>query len=108
MPPGWDNLAIDSQAASSDSMLGFYRRALALRSTVGRRLPELMTWCPAPDGVLLFSRGVLTVACNFLSRPLTLEVGGRLLLATEPLTRLRAGRLSLPPNSGAWVDALAR
>jgi alpha-glucosidase len=108
MPVGWDRLAVDAQAASADSMLGFYRRALALRRTLARRLPEVMSWCPAPDGVLVYSRGALTVACNFLNRPVVLEVGGRVLLATEPLTRLRAGRLSLPPNSTAWVDAFGR
>jgi alpha-glucosidase len=108
MPPGWDSLAIDAQDASSDSTLGLYRRALALRRTINRRLPVLMSWCPAPDGVLVYTRGALTVACNFLSRPVDLEVGGRLLLTTEPLTHLRAGRLSLQPNSGAWVDALSR
>jgi alpha-glucosidase len=108
MPPGWDSLAIDAQDASSDSTLGLYRRALALRRTINRRLPVLMSWCPAPDGVLVYTRGALTVACNFLSRPVDLEVGGRLLLTTEPLTHLRAGRLSLPPNSSAWVDALSR
>jgi alpha-glucosidase len=106
MPSGWDSFAVDSQAASADSMLGFYRRALALRTTVARRQPEHMRWCPAPNGVLVYSRGSLTVACNFLGRPVTLEVGGRVLIATEPLTRLQAGRLSLPPNSSAWVDSL--
>jgi alpha-glucosidase len=108
MPVDWDSYAVDSQAGSSDSMLGFYRRALSLRRELAHRLPELMCWCPAQDGVLVYSRGRLTVACNFLSRPVALEVRGRLLFATEPLTRQHAGRLSLPPNSAAWVDALAR
>jgi alpha-glucosidase len=108
MPEGWDAHAIDSLSASSDSMLGFYRRALALRRILVRRLPELVSWCAAPDGVLVYSRGALTVACNFLSRPVALEVCGSLVLATEPLTRLRGGRLSLPPNSSAWVDTHPR
>jgi hypothetical protein len=64
-----------------------------------------MEWRAAPDGVMVFTRGRLTVACNFLSRPVQLPANGRMLLVTQPLAGLRAGRLTLPPNSAAWLDA---
>jgi len=54
---------------------------------------------------MVFARGRLTVACNFLSKPVQLPAKGSLLLATHPLAGLRAGRLTLPPNSAAWLDA---
>jgi alpha-glucosidase len=103
MPPGWDQLAVDVQSGSAYSTLQLYRKALAIRRELSGRLPERMGWCPSPDRVLLYSRGPLTVACNFRSRPVALGVSGRMVLATEPLAGQRAGRLSLPGNSAAWV-----
>jgi alpha-glucosidase len=104
MPVGWDRYAVDVQLGSGDSMLGFYQRALELRRRLARRLPDRIEWCPAPEGVLLYQRGPLVVACNFLSRPVRLEVGGRLLATSSRLARHRRRRLALPPNSAVWLD----
>jgi alpha-glucosidase len=104
MPAGWDRLAIDAQSGSADSMLGQYHRALAERRRLIGRLPDHLAWFPqSPPGVLAYSRGVLSVACNFLGRPAELELPGKLLLASDPLIRLRGGWLTLPPNSAAWL-----
>jgi len=106
MPPAWSSFAADVQAASGSSMLSFYRRAMAVRRRLSPWLPPTeMEWQAAPDGVMVFARGRLTVACNFLSKPVQLPAKGSLLLATHPLAGLRAGRLTLPPNSAAWLDA---
>ncbi|MEO8744681.1 MAG: alpha-amylase family glycosyl hydrolase [Candidatus Dormiibacterota bacterium] len=104
MPAGWDDHAIDAQLGSAGSMLRHYRSALALRLHLSPSLPGLMEWRRAPEGVLLYTRGPLAVACNFLDRPTHLEVGGRLLLASNRMVRHRSGRLDLPPNSAAWLD----
>jgi alpha-glucosidase len=106
MPEGWDQYAIDAQMSSGTSMLGFYRLALNLRRNLARRMPDRMDWRPSPDGVLLFERGPLKVVCNFRRRPAQVEIGGRLVVASNPLARHRRGRLRLPPNSAAWLDAL--
>jgi Domain of unknown function (DUF3459) len=106
MPPGWDRFAVDAQAGSSGSMLGFYKRVLALRRPLSRMLPNQLRWCRAPEGVLVFEHGRLSVAVNFLARPMEVPVRGRLLIATHPLARFRNGRLTLPANSGAWLDNL--
>lgn len=106
MPPGWDEFAVDAQLASNTSMLGHYRRAVGLRREMAASLPEIVAWQPAPRGVLLYTRGRLAVACNFLDRPATVEIGGRLLIATNRKVRQRSDRLVLPPNSGAWLDLL--
>jgi alpha-glucosidase len=85
-------------------MLGFYRRVLVLRRRLSGRLPDGLEWCPAPEGVLIYQRGQLVVACNFNSRPVRLELGGRPIATSNVLARQRRGRLTLPPNSAAWLD----
>jgi glycosidase len=104
MPVGWDRHAVDAELGSTGSMLQHYRRALAVRRGLARQLPARLEWCPAEPGVLAYRRGRLLVACNFRLRPAKLQAGGRLLIASSPLVRLRRGRLMLPPGSAAWMD----
>jgi alpha-glucosidase len=106
MPEGWDRYAVDVQLGSGTSMLGFYRQALELRRCLARRLPDRIEWRPSPEGVLVYQCGPLVVACNFLSRPVVLEVGGRLIATSSLLARHRRRGLTLPPNSAAWLDVL--
>jgi alpha-glucosidase len=106
MPVGWDDFAVDAQAGSASSMLTFYRRALALRRSLAIKLPHEMRWGAAPEGVLVYRRGTIAVAVNFLSRPVEVALDGRLLIGTQPMVRHHAGRLCLPANSAAWVDSL--
>jgi alpha-glucosidase len=107
-PPGWDRLAVDAQLASSGSVLHHYRRALGLRRRLGRWLPDRLEWCQAPEGVLMYRRGPLVVACNFGTRRVDPEVGGRLLAASDPQVRHVSGRLKLPPSCAAWLDVSHR
>jgi alpha-glucosidase len=103
MPAGWDGLAVDAQEASVDSMLAFYKQVLALRRRLVETLPHRLKWCPAPEGVLVYERGRLCVAVNFLARPVQIPIHGRLLIGSHPGVRHRAGHLTLPANSGAWL-----
>jgi alpha-glucosidase len=107
-PAGWDRFAVDAQLGSSSSALGHYMRALALRRRLAGRLPDRLEWCEAPDGVLVYRRGPLVVACNFGNRPVGLEVGGRLLASSDSLVRKVNAGLKLPPSSAAWLDASNR
>jgi alpha-glucosidase len=107
MPAGWDAYAVDAQAGSASSMLVFYQRVLELRRPLTAMLPNGLTWRPARQGALVYKRGRLTVAVNFLAHPIRLSLRGRLLVGTHPLVRSRGGRLTLPANSGAWLDNLA-
>jgi len=107
MPPGWDGFAVDAEEASGSSMLSFYKRALALRRRLSPWLPASIGWGPAPAGVLTYRRERLTVACNFLSRPVRLPACGRLVLASAPLATVKDGRLTLPANSAAWLDSVS-
>jgi hypothetical protein len=88
-------------------MLVFYQRVLALRRPLVRVLPHRMTWRQSRQGMLVYQRGSLTVAVNFLAQPVDLEVRGRLMIGSHPLVRAREGKLRLPPNSAAWLDNLA-
>jgi hypothetical protein len=108
MPEGWDRYAVDVQLSSRTSMLGFYQRALELRRRLDGRLPDRLEWCRAPDGVLMYQRGPLVVACNFRSRPVSLETGGQTVAASNLLTGHRRRRLTLPPNSAVWLDVWPR
>jgi alpha-glucosidase len=104
MPSGWDNLAVDVQEGSAGSMLVFYKQVIALRRRLRDMLPNRLRWRPAPHGALLYNRGRLVVAVNFLARPVVIPLQGRLLVASSPRTRLSGGKLSLAANSGAWLD----
>jgi alpha-glucosidase len=105
VPSGWDRFAIDAQAGSAGSMLQHYKRALELRRSLAARLPDRLAWLPAPQGVLLYRRGPLHVACNFGRRPVSLEAPGRLEIGSSPLVQHRHGRLRLPASSAAWLVA---
>jgi len=102
MPAAWDRLAVDVQAGSQESTLGHFRQALAERRRLASHLPELMVWQRVPPGILAYTRGRLTVACNFLERPVRLPARGRLLFGSSPLVRADGGVLRLPPSSAAW------
>ena len=103
MPAGWDSLAVDAQEGSADSMLAFYKRMLALRRNLVEVLPNRLTWRPAPEGVLVYERGPLSVAVNFLARPVEIPAPGLLLIGSHPRVRHSGGTLRLPANSGAWL-----
>ncbi|EGX55799.1 alpha-glucosidase [Streptomyces zinciresistens K42] len=98
-PAGWAAYAADGQAADPDSMLALYRRAIALRPRFGQ---DPLTWLPAPDGVLAFTRAPGTVCVvNLADRPADLPVPGELLLASGPLDP----RGRLPSDTAVWLRA---
>ncbi|GAB1338863.1 hypothetical protein ACE1SV_54530 [Streptomyces sp. E-15] len=80
-------------------MLALYREAIALRPRFG---DGPLTWLPAPDGVLAFSRadGALCVV-NLAPAPAELPAHSRLLLTSGPLD----DRGRLPQDTAAWLRA---
>ncbi len=105
-PPGWDRWAADAEEASWTSMLAFYKRALALRRRLSQWVDTSIAWRPAPDGVLVYKRGRLTVACNFLQRPIAIPACGAIAIASGELASIKDGWLTLPASSAAWVDSV--
>ncbi|MEU4730643.1 glycoside hydrolase family 13 protein [Streptomyces sp. NPDC023588] len=103
-PEGWGELSVAAQTGDPHSTLELYRAALELR----RALPGLgaleagpLTWLPAPDGVLLFTRPGF--ACTLNTRPAAVELPapGRPVLSSAPVET--DGRtVRLPPDSCTW------
>ena len=95
--PAWfASSAVTIQDADPDSVLAFYRRALALRREL-QSAPEL-TWHAAPAQVLHFSRpGGWHVLTNFAATPADLPEG-EVMLSSD---RLADGRL--PSDTTAWL-----
>lgn len=79
-------------------MLSLYRRAIATRPVFG---DGPLTWLPAPDGVLAFTRAEAVCVVNLAPTPVDLPAHSRLLLGSGPLDA--AGRL--PQDTAAWLHA---
>ena len=115
-PKEWRELTVEIETGEPDSMPELYRRALRIRRAepaLGdgpdpRATANTMTWRPAPDAVLAFSRsgspggdGVCCVA-NLSPGPVTLPAHAAVLLASGPF----ADGL-LPPHTSVWLRITA-
>ncbi|MYV46540.1 alpha-glucosidase [Streptomyces sp. SID2888] len=97
-PADWPAYAADVQSADPDSMLSLYREALRLRPVLG---DGPLTWLPAPEGVLAFSRAPGGPVCvvNLAEAPAELPAHTALLLGSGPLDP--QGRL--PRDTAVWL-----
>ncbi|WP_030990701.1 alpha-amylase family glycosyl hydrolase [Streptomyces sp. NRRL S-1813] len=100
-PAGWGGLTVAAQTGDPASTLELYRAALELR----RRLPGLgdgpMSWAPAPDGVLAFTRPGLLCTVNTLGHDVGLPAPGTPLLSSAPVT-VDDATAQLPGDSCTW------
>ncbi|MFH9246939.1 alpha-amylase family glycosyl hydrolase [Streptomyces lydicus] len=100
-PADWAPLTVDAQTGDPNSTLELYRTALGLR----RRLPGLgdggMSWQPAPDGVLAFTRPGLLCTVNTLPHDVELPSPGTPLLSSAPVT-VNGSVAVLPGDSCIW------
>ncbi|MCX4781941.1 glycoside hydrolase family 13 protein [Streptomyces sp. NBC_01264] len=101
-PAAWDGLSVREQSADPDSMLGFYRRALALRSARTALLEGEFSWLPARAGVLAFARTAAgsSVRClaNLSGSPLPLPDHTEVLIASGSMENG-----TLPPDTAVWL-----
>jgi alpha-glucosidase len=83
-PAVWAEYALDRQQGVAGSTWELYRSALALRHEhrLGRGRLE---WQDSPAEVLAFRNGDVLVLTNFGAGPVSLPVGARVLLSSEPL-----------------------
>jgi alpha-glucosidase len=80
-------------------MLELYRAALRVRRSRAELGADQLTWFPAGDGVLAFTRpGGFACVVNISGAPVALPDHGEVLLASGEL----AGGL-LPPDTAAWL-----
>ena len=96
-PVEWREYTAEVQRDADDSMLSFYRTALALRRREWTTAAPDLRWVEAPEGVLAFERGEgLRCVLNLSGGPY--PVPGRMLLASGPST----GDV-LPTDTAAWL-----
>ncbi|MEU9038172.1 glycoside hydrolase family 13 protein [Streptomyces sp. NPDC048352] len=123
-PRGWAGLSVAAQTGDPHSTLELYRAALELRRAMpGLGAPESgqggprdewpgagagpavrargMRWCPAPEGVLLFTRPGFACTLNTRPTPVELPSPGRPVLSSAPVET--DGRtVRLPADSCTW------
>ncbi len=101
-PAEWAARSVREQSADPDSMLGFYRRALALRSTEPALLEGRFAWLPAQPGVLAFARTAAgsSVRClvNLSDGPVPLPEHTEVLLSSG---HVENG--ALPRDTAVWL-----
>ncbi|MFI7610741.1 glycoside hydrolase family 13 protein [Nonomuraea terrae] len=98
-PATFAELSVDKQEGDSDSTLEFYRRALAIRRDLLRRIPYTVEWLDSPEGVLFFTRGPLICAINCGTHAVPLPGHDSVLLASGPVRRGM-----LPPDTAVWLE----
>jgi Glycosidases len=95
-PRDWDGFARDTQRGVPGSTLEFYRAALAARKEFSLGSGSL-EWLPAPEDVLAFRNGAVTVVANAGASPVPLPAG-EVVLASGPL-----GEGTLPGDTTVWL-----
>jgi alpha-glucosidase len=98
-PPAWKTHTTQAQSNDPVSTLTLYRRALALRRTLLRDLPESLDHVDRTGDVLTITRGGGRFVCtvNFSAAPAELPAPGTLLLASDNIDRV------IPPYACVWT-----
>ncbi|WP_406044488.1 glycoside hydrolase family 13 protein [Micromonospora sp. NBC_00898] len=98
-PADWKDRTVRAQTGDPHSMLELYRTGIAVRRADPALGDGELTWLPAPDGVLAFSRGGgFRCLVNLSDAALPLPPYQRLLLASGPLDDDL-----LPPDTAVWL-----
>ncbi|MET8256291.1 glycoside hydrolase family 13 protein [Micromonospora sp. NPDC005205] len=98
-PADWKERTASAQTGDSASMLELYRAAIQARKADPALGDGELTWLPAPDGVLAFSRGGgFTCLVNLSAAPVPMPAQGELLLASGPLDDGL-----LPADTAVWL-----
>ncbi|MEW2426920.1 glycoside hydrolase family 13 protein [Micromonospora sp. NPDC047644] len=98
-PADWKDRTASAQTGDSASMLELYRAAIQARKADPALGDGELTWLPAPDGVLAFSRGGgFTCLVNLSAVPVPMPAQGELLLASGPLDDGL-----LPADTAVWL-----
>jgi alpha-glucosidase len=105
-PIGWESKSVDVEEADPTSFLNFYRKSLKVRKehqALGGN--GLITWHPAPAGVLYFSReSSLGVVANTTDDEIALEVVATAILhQSNPGVQITENQLILPAHTTAWL-----
>ncbi|HEV7205099.1 MAG TPA: glycoside hydrolase family 13 protein [Jatrophihabitans sp.] len=96
MPAEWTSSTAEVQAGDPASTLTLYRTALRLRNELAALHTAPLEWLDAPDGVLGYRRGELTVLLN-MSDEAVARPAGEVVLASQAIGD------DLPPDTAVWL-----
>ena len=101
-PAGWANHTVSAMSADSDSILRFYRTALAARHEEPRLDDQPLTWhSTAGAAVLHFHRGnEFSCLVNLGNTPVALPRNCRIVLTSAPLP---PAATDLPGDTAVWL-----
>ncbi|MFG1867678.1 glycoside hydrolase family 13 protein [Micromonospora arborensis] len=98
-PADWKGRTARAQTGDPASMLELYRAAIQARRAEPALGDGELTWLPAPDGVLAFSRGGgFSCLVNLSDVPVPMPAQGELVLASGPLDDGM-----LPSDTAVWL-----
>jgi alpha-glucosidase len=105
-PAGWREHSVAAQTGDPGSTLELYRDALRIRRALRPALPDgALTWIPAAEGVLAFSRGAgFSCWANLSGTPVELPRDATVLLSSNGAAA--GGRLA--PDSTVWLQQEVR
>lgn len=96
-PVQWAELTVAAQTGRPGSTLEFYRAALAARRRYARGAGGEVRFLDAPEGVIAFRRGRLSVFLNCGTAPTPLPDGDVVICSGErPVS-------DLPPDDAVWI-----
>ncbi len=100
--------AVDSQEAAADSILHFYRDAIAFRKAHPCMTRGKTAWIDLPDPLLAFTRSAekdqLTCVFNLSKTPQVLTLTGAATLTGPQAATLSGKKLSLPGNGFVFLE----
>ncbi|XTZ16930.1 glycoside hydrolase family 13 protein [Micromonospora echinospora] len=100
-PADWKDRTVQAQTGDPNSMLELYRAAIRARRAEPALGDGELSWLPAPDGVLAFSRGGgFHCLVNLSDAPVPMPADGELVLASGPLDHG-----VLPADTAVWLRA---
>jgi alpha-glucosidase len=106
MPDGWERFTVAAEDADQASTLWQYRAMLRLRHGHPALISEDLVLPEAPPGVLVIERGAgFTCVVNASTSTIESPVSGTILVASDASVMAEDGRISLPPSTGAWIQA---
>jgi alpha-glucosidase len=106
MPEGWGSSTIAAEETDPDSTLWQYRSMLHLRHALPALRGQGFAIRDAGPGVLVIDRGAgFFCVVNASTEPIDAPVVGDVLVASDPDVMEEGGRITLPPSTGAWIQA---
>ncbi|RZU49271.1 alpha-glucosidase [Krasilnikovia cinnamomea] len=106
-PDSWARLSVAAQDGVPESTLEMYRSALLMRRAhPALGAPDNLTWCEAPEGLLVFERSApdgpaFRCTVNLTDAPIVIAKPGQALVASGPVDD-EAAQVLIPADTTVW------